>query len=649
MRRRLVLATAGVVLLAVAAVAGLLVLDLRQVQRDLEGFQDAARELRDHLADGEVDDADRAQAVLADRADRAAVHTTTARWRLASRLPGAGPTLRTVSDLVGLATATTPVTGQALAAAAATGDEGDGAPLAPIVAGARELARLDLTQLTDARDALARRHGWLPAPLADARGEALAVADEALSALDEATASARVLPGLLGADEPRRYLIAMQNNAELRGTGGLVGFAAVLEVDGRDLELSAVVENGDIRALIPAADPEFERRYGHLRAWQDVRTVNVDPDLPTVAPRLLDLFEAAMGQTADGVVLIDPIGLATILDGGDPLDLPDGFDTEGGPTAPLPTAELPQATLVDAYVRFGGATPERKRFHTVVAEAAFARLADLEPDPTLLRRLAVAAAGRHLQVHVTDPAAAGWLDGLGVSGRLTARPQHDLLAVTANNAAGNKQDVHIRYATDVRVELDHTDGAWTRRATVGVTVDNPLTPTSLPPYIVGSGDEPGDPDPPAVNRTWFTVWADAGTRAVAGRGHGGVPLAVSTGTIDGRRAVDRMLETPPRSTRAFEVVLDGDAAVSEHAGGATYRLTLWRQARGLADDLRLVVTPPAGWRIADAELDAAHSPSFDGSRPGRRPELQHVGDAVVVAGRASTDVHLVVELVPATG
>ena len=58
----------------------------------------------------------------------------------------------------------------------------------------------------------------------------------------------RVLPGVLGADEPRWYLIGMQNNAELRGPGGaLLRFALLRIEDGEpSLKQSETVYHVDV-------------------------------------------------------------------------------------------------------------------------------------------------------------------------------------------------------------------------------------------------------------------------------------------------------------------------------------------------------------------------------------------------------------------
>ena len=90
----------------------------------------------------------------------------------------------------------------------------------------------------------------------------LAAADAGLQAADRALIMA---PSMLGAAGPRRYLLAVQNNAEVRGTGGLVGAYVVLRLDSGSISLEAIGTNRDFRTgTVQLADlgPEYADRYG---------------------------------------------------------------------------------------------------------------------------------------------------------------------------------------------------------------------------------------------------------------------------------------------------------------------------------------------------------------------------------------------------
>src|SRR5690606_20390179 len=106
------------------------------------------------------------------------------------------------------------------------------------------------------------------------------------------------------------------NPAELRGTGGLIGFLGVLRVDDGAVALEepegvdplAVVEDSDIitrgrfdglvTADVPMPD-DYADRYEHIAAGRFLPSTNADPDLPTVAPVVLDIYEQITGRAMD--------------------------------------------------------------------------------------------------------------------------------------------------------------------------------------------------------------------------------------------------------------------------------------------------------------------------------------------------------------
>lgn len=131
-----------------------------------------------------------------------------------------------------------------------------------------------------------------------------------------AETAVRLLPAMLGADGPRNYLLVVQNNAEIRATGGLPGSASVLRaVDGR-LELDAQGSAGDVQGrpsqLGVEAEPGELETFGP-QLLTDFRNANFTPDFPRAAELMAASAESALGQQLDGVVTLDPVTLAQVL------------------------------------------------------------------------------------------------------------------------------------------------------------------------------------------------------------------------------------------------------------------------------------------------------------------------------------------------
>ena len=661
---RRVAAGVGVAVVVVLAGGTALALEVRQVEADLRAGRAAAEEAVAAVREGDLPGAVRGF----DRADRAlaplATHRASLVWRVARRVPLVSPSITLVDDLadasvagVELAHGVTAVLGDL------TEDRDDAVPLATFQRLQAALAPDAVAPLDEAVARLRRdRSGPVPSLLREARDELLATVAEFRGSLEPVRDAVAVVPALLGVDGPRRYLVAMQNSAELRGTGGLVGFHAVLTAEAGRLSMSAAAP--DEAVVVPAGAVTLsaaQREWlGHAAPQANVSNVNLDPDLTRSGPLLMALYEATTGVRLDGVIAVDPVGLAALMDPGDQLALPEGVaGAADGLPATVAPGDLARVMLVDAYQVLGGDTPARKDFHAALAGAMFDRVVDLRWDRDLLDRLAFAVDGRHLQVHSTDPDLQARLERLGVGGRLAAPDGYDLLAVTANNAGGTKQDVHVRHGLDGRVVLTPTvdtpgpSGAPVparRDVRLGVTVDNPLdVDDGWDDYVVATrvAGEGVVPALRGANRTWFTWWAPGDTRVTAGRSDDG-PVQVAIGTIGGLSRVDHLLTTPAGSARSADLSLTGPVSLASTGDALTYRLTLWRQAKAVADRVRLQVTAGDGWVVTGGTVRGGDDAGRLGFGEDGQPLRLEVEDGIAtVTGTAVTDVEVEVVLAPA--
>jgi hypothetical protein len=154
------------------------------------------------------------------------------------------------------------------------------------------------------------------------------------------------------------------------------------------------------------------------------------------------------------------------------------------------TAEnVASETLVQAYVRYADDNAARRRFLEQTARATFEafRRALARRPLELVRGLAGAARGRHVQVYSRDPAGQQALLGLGVGGSAAAPAAGDYLMPVGINAGGNKLDAFLHRTLGWRVRLA-ADGS--AAATASLTLRNAVPPVSLlPRYIVGPYDE----------------------------------------------------------------------------------------------------------------------------------------------------------------
>lgn len=636
-------------ILVLTAVAGVLFIrDARTVRSALLETRQSLGQVQSALGDVDVDEAARAL----DEAD-ASLGVARSRvngplWSLVGWIPVAGDSVEVTRAVIDVGTAALDVAqvavreGEDLVAGGLDVQVVDGRlDLEPLTDAREIIAAMPLGRLRDARDRLdAAEPRWAPAEIHEGRDETLAMADDALDVADRAEALLEALPGFLGVDEPRRYFLAVQTPAEARGTGGLIGYWAVLEVDDGQFTLSEAgvydalddVEGAEDEAAgavtsrigelggdpwdgVPTT-PEFEARYAHTAAPGFFSNVNVDPDLPTTARVALDLFTRRTDERLDGMILVDPLAIQMVLEAiGDPLTMPPGFDAEGVPQELAPT-DFAEFVLVDIYEAYGHETgPDRKLLLRGLGDLAFAKVFDGAWDGVdVAQAIAEAGARRHLQVFSENEVEQAAFSRIRVTGELPAPETHDLLAVTVNNAVGGKQDVHLGHTTEATITLSRprmVDGdedqiVVTRDSTVRVTLDNPLPDSGMDTYIIGNclvGDNVNRcfDGPPGWNRTWFSVWTPTDDRLIDRRGPDGI-AGVRVGDFHGMRVFDRYLETGPEDSNWFELDLAGPVPAGWNSGTLTYRLDWWRQSKAIPDLLDVTIVAPEGWEVVEVEV-----------------------------------------------
>ncbi len=123
----------------------------------------------------------------------------------------------------------------------------------------------------------------LTSPVASAMDQALTQVSERASTAAKAAATAELLPGFLGADGPRSYLIVMQNLSDPRGAGGYPGTYGLIHVDGHRIRLEELAAHVDDPA--GGAGPRTPRHRAALRRASAPRPTSSPPRTrPTSRP-----------------------------------------------------------------------------------------------------------------------------------------------------------------------------------------------------------------------------------------------------------------------------------------------------------------------------------------------------------------------------
>lgn len=322
-----------------------------------------------------------------------------------------------------------------------------------------------LRQACDALDPMLRAEGQdiasLVAGLAPARDELraasarLSAAESKLASVDTAslddtsrslavTLSERVpglraritlmaeVPGILGQDGPRSYLVLGQNRDELRPTGGFIGTSGLITFDQGRLVRREYGSSYDLRLppdiLVPP--PAGLSRYMGAGYWHLYES-NWWPDFPASAQQARYFYNILRPDEIAGVLAIDQEFIALLLDVTGPIEVPEYGEV-------VTRENLGQR--LEFYVHDLPSPDEqsRKGFITALFGRLAERIEDLPRDRSadLARVLEWAFLGQNAQVWLANQREQDAVAGTGWDGRMLTTDGDFLFPVSAN-VSGN--------------------------------------------------------------------------------------------------------------------------------------------------------------------------------------------------------------------
>lgn len=138
----------------------------------------------------------------------------------------------------------------------------------------------------------------------------------------------QILPTLLGFNGKKTYAVLLQNNQELRPTGGFLQAIAIVTVDNGLLVDSQVLTVSDLDKAMSgqvAPPPEIQAYLGE-KNWM-LRDANWDPDFPQTAQQVQWFLQRILGKKVDGVIGVNLYVLQNILKQTGPVSLSEYNET----------------------------------------------------------------------------------------------------------------------------------------------------------------------------------------------------------------------------------------------------------------------------------------------------------------------------------
>ncbi|MFW2512339.1 DUF4012 domain-containing protein [Demequina sp. SO4-13] len=467
--------------LALAVWAGWLAWDGMRLMEEAQALDSGAARAQQALTDRDAAALSTTVDELAQSAQSFNAHSDGPHWWLAARTPWLGDQVR---PLQAAGTAMGVLAEDALGPLAELDD------LSALEAPPFEDGRIDpfflepfVPALESADAALASQNTALQA--ADADGAIAQVRepferlrteiDELSVVVADAYATAQVLPGMLGGEGPREYMVLMQNNAEPRALGGIVGAALEVTIDDGRFELGEYYTAGDLNVpdeeVTELTDDEYQIFTRRMSLY--LQNVTFTPEFPRAAQVASAFWERERGSVPDGVIAVDPVALQYMMAGSDEREV-DGLTISGD--------NLAQVLLNEIYLRYEDPNVQ-DAFFALAARELFGEL--VSGGAGVMDGAQRALDEERLLVWSANEAEQAVLDTTVAGGNILE--QDETLGVFINDGSGSK----IGYYVDATLEAERSMCGAGDQTTGGSAVLE-LTHTfdgdvnDLPGYVSGA-------------------------------------------------------------------------------------------------------------------------------------------------------------------
>lgn len=460
-----------------------------------------------------------------------------------------------------------------------------------ILTGPFETIRSEVAALDEAIAAI--DSPWLLGPidrrLDDLRTDLAANRDGLVNAVDALT----LAPQLLGAQEERRYFVAVTTPAEARGIAGFMGsWLELSAVDGRlevvrsgrtlDLNRAGLAER---RVSGPA---DWLTRYGRFgfdsgpdgtTAADPWSNITLSPDFASTAQVIAELYPQSGGTELDGVFSLDPEVISALLAYTGPIGV-------AGTDVVLDSSNVVEFLLVGQYETSDDG--ERVDLLENVSAVVVSRLLGGElPNPTIVARdLGPLAREGRLLGWSPDAAEQELFRSVGLAAELPTLDGGDGVGVVFTNVGANKLDPYLGRRVSYRSTVDPETGV--ARSTLVVTVINDAPTSGFPDGVIGNYLD----DPIGTNRTRMSVYS---ALPVVGVEVDGTAASTRQGAEGDWTVNSLTLALAPGSTVAVTFEFEGSLpAVAALGDGGQYRLVTFTQPLVLDEAQSITVNDEAG-------------------------------------------------------
>lgn len=401
-----------------------------------------------------------------------------------------------------------------------------------------------------------------------------------------AQAASLILPQIIAINGTKSYLILLQNNNELRPSGGFIGSFAKVTFEGGKLKKLDVQDiyaiDGQLKFHVEPPK-EIKSDLGQ-KDWY-LRDSNWEADFPTSAKQAEWFFNKESGEQVAGVIALDVSAMENLLEVVGPLNLADYNEK-------ISSQNLFEKAITHAEVSFFPGSQAKKNFLTALSNALLNKLFFVPQQnwPGIVSALGKSLEEKHLSIFFDDPKLFSYLVSRNWTGMLPrpADPKEgeylDFLAPVEANLGANKANYYLKRSYNLETIIGK-EGEIKHRFKINFT-----------------NTSPSDTWPAGKYKNRFRIYLPFGAKLVRALwGEKDITKEIESFVDYGRSYFSMLLELSPKEVKGLVLDIEAPQKLTFVNSEAVYKLDVVKQAGLLKDPFEWRLTFPLNYKLITDE------------------------------------------------
>lgn len=264
------------------------------------------------------------------------------------------------------------------------------------------------------------------------------------------------LPDLLGVNERKRYVVLLQNDGEIRSTGGWISSYAILSIEGGQIRELYVDDIYNAEGTLKVKGNTYRTPISMVKALGNTpysfSLVNWDPNLDTVMTNTEQfVYDLGKGNKIDGVITIDTVFLQKLLDKWGGIEVP-------GESEIITSSNL-YSKIFEMHEEFTPGSSRKSTFLASLADRAVTKIlsSDFNGYKEISDVISQSLEEKHLQATFKNTLAKSYFDESNWDGNMDSKYLSAPIDIDWN-WGGNKSNLYIKknHTLEINVKDENT-------------------------------------------------------------------------------------------------------------------------------------------------------------------------------------------------